>query len=50
MKVAVVTAFYFNVPDNRKLRQQLESELIEMWRSPFNRESWKWWGQPFGKL
>ncbi|NET44767.1 hypothetical protein [Okeania sp. SIO2B3] len=50
MQVAVVSAFYFDVPVERKLRQQLESKLIEKWRSPFNRESWKFWGQPFGKL
>ncbi len=48
MKVAVVSAFYFDVPGDKKLRQQLESELIYKWRSPFNRESWKWWGKPFG--
>ena len=47
MTVEVVSAFYFNVPTERKLRQNLESELIEKWRSPFNRESWKFWGQPF---
>ena len=47
MTVEVVSAFYFNVSTERKLRQNLESELIEKWRSPFNRESWKWWGQPF---
>ena len=47
MKVEVVSAFCFNVPTERKLRQNLESELIEKWRSPFNRESWKFWGQPF---
>ena len=45
--VEVVSAFYFNVPTERKLRQNLELELIEKWRSPFNRESWKFWGQPF---
>ena len=47
MKVDVASAFYFNVPTDRKLREHLELELIEKWRSPFNRESWKWWGQPF---
>ncbi len=50
MKVAVVSSFYFDVPVEKKSRQQLESELIEKWRSPFNRESWKWWGKPFGKI
>lgn len=49
LKVAVVAAFYWNVPVERKMRLKLESELIEKWRSPFNRESWKFWGQPFGK-
>ena len=37
----------FDVPTERRARQNLESELIEKWRSPFNRESWKFWGQPF---
>ncbi|NET45973.1 GIY-YIG nuclease family protein [Okeania sp. SIO2B3] len=50
LEVAVVTAFYWDVPVEKKLRQQLESELIEKWRSPFNKESWKFWGQPFGKI
>ncbi len=50
LEVAVVSAFYFDVPADRKLRLNLESELIERWRSPFNRESWKFWGQPFGKF
>ena len=45
--VEVVSAFYFKVPTERKLRQNLGLELIEKWRSPFNRESWKFWGQPF---
>ncbi|MCC3512256.1 MAG: hypothetical protein JGK29_25445 [Microcoleus sp. PH2017_17_BER_D_A] len=34
---------------NRKQRLQLESDLIYKWKSPFNKECWQWWGQPFGK-
>lgn len=41
-------AFWFDAPVERKARQQLELALILKWRSPFNKECWKWWGQPFG--
>jgi hypothetical protein len=49
MKVEIRTAFWYNTPQLRKHRLQLESELIKKWRSPFNKESWEYWGQPFGK-
>jgi len=49
LDVAVGIAFWYGVPVNRKQRLQLESELIYKWRSPFNKECWQWWGQPFGK-
>jgi len=49
MDVAVGIAFWFGAPINRKQRLKLESELIYRWRSPFNKECWQWWGQPFGK-
>ena len=47
--VAVGIAFWFGAPAHRQQRLKLESELIHKWRSPFNKESWQWWGQPFGK-
>ncbi|MEG4279132.1 hypothetical protein QUA62_16885 [Microcoleus sp. MON1_C1] len=49
LDVAVAIAFWYGAPVNRKQRLQLESELIYKWKSPFNKECWQWWGQPFGK-
>ena len=49
LDVAVGIAFWFGAPANRKQRLKLESEVIYRWRSPFNKECWQWWGQPFGK-
>lgn len=49
LDVSVAIAFWYGAPANRKQRLQLESELIYKWRSPFNKECWQWWGQPFGK-
>jgi hypothetical protein len=48
LDVAVATTFWWNTPVQIKARQQLELALIVKWRSPFNQESWKLWGQPFG--
>ena len=50
LKVAISTAFEWDALGDRKTRQQLEKELILKWRSPFNKECWKCWGQPFGKI
>jgi hypothetical protein len=44
---AVAIAFWFDTPSNRTARLNLELSLILRWRSPFNKECWKWWGQPF---
>lgn len=49
LAVKVATSFYYDVPLNTRQRKKIESELIHKWRSPFNRENWKWWGQPFQK-
>lgn len=49
LDVAVGIAFWYGASANRKQRLQLESELIYKWKSPFNKECWQWWGQPFGK-
>ena len=46
--VTVQIAFYQDAPDDTRARQQLEQSLIQMWRSPFNKENWKHWGKPFG--
>lgn len=49
LDVAVAIAFWYGAPANRKQRLQLESELIYKWKSPFNKQCWQYWGQPFGK-
>ncbi len=45
---AVSIAFWYDAPMARKARQQIERALILKWRSPFNKENWQMWGQPFG--
>ncbi|MFW6296841.1 MAG: GIY-YIG nuclease family protein [Halothece sp.] len=49
LEVQACSAFYYDVPEDTRSRQRIESELIYKWRSPFNKENWKWWGQPFQK-
>jgi predicted GIY-YIG superfamily endonuclease len=49
LPVTVGVAFSWDAPQQKKARLQLESELIYKWRSPFNKECWQYWGQPFGK-
>ncbi len=44
---AVVMAFVWDVPQAAPLRRELEQHLIQLWRSPFNRESWQYWQTPF---
>jgi hypothetical protein len=45
---AVGIAFWFDTPSDRRARQDLELSLILRWKSPFNKENWERWGQPFG--
>ncbi len=40
-------AFWRHAPAERRPRQKVESSLIFKWRSPFNKENWKFWGTPF---
>lgn len=47
-KTFINIAFWWDSPSNTKKRQQLEQKLIQKWRSPFNKEMWGIWGQPFG--
>ena len=47
LPVLIRSAFWWSVPEDRKARQSLEKQLILKWRSPFNKECWRWWGQPF---
>ena len=44
---AINTGFWWDTPSETRPRQQLESALIYRWRSPFNKENWKFWGTPF---
>ncbi|MHC5916364.1 MAG: GIY-YIG nuclease family protein [Nostoc sp.] len=44
----VSIAFWWDAPTDRRSRQELELSLILKWRSPFNKENWERWGQPFG--
>jgi hypothetical protein len=48
LQTAVNIAFWWDAPVERKPRQELEQALIQKWRSPFNKEMWQRWGQPFG--
>ncbi|MCC5641204.1 GIY-YIG nuclease family protein [Nostoc sp. CHAB 5844] len=47
LQTAVNAAFWWDAPVDRRARQQLELKLILKWRSPFNKENWELWGQPF---
>ena len=40
-------AFWPCAPVERQSRQRLESSLIYRWRSPFNKENWRYWNMPF---
>ncbi|WP_341531563.1 GIY-YIG nuclease family protein (plasmid) [Nostoc sp. UHCC 0302] len=48
IKTAVNAAFWWDAPVERRSRQELELNLILKWQSPFNKENWQRWGQPFG--
>ncbi|MBD6620541.1 GIY-YIG nuclease family protein [Komarekiella sp. 'clone 1'] len=48
IQTAVNAGFWWDAPVERKPRQELELNLILKWRSPFNKENWERWGQPFG--
>lgn len=41
------TGFWWDAPTEDRPRQRLESLLIRKWRSPFNKENWKFWNTPF---
>lgn len=47
IETAVNIGFWWDAPVERKARQELELSLILKWRSPFNKENWERWGQPF---
>ncbi len=41
--------FFYDLPPEKKLLRQWETDLIYKWKPPFNKESWQYWGQPFTK-
>ena len=47
LPVTVNIGFWPHAPNDRRDHQQLELELIMRWRSPFNKENWRFWGTPF---
>lgn len=47
IKTAIGIAFWSDAPAATRPRQQIESNLIDRWRSPFNKENWTFWGTPF---
>ncbi|HEY9764709.1 MAG TPA: GIY-YIG nuclease family protein [Trichocoleus sp.] len=47
LSVTVNIGFWPYAPGDRKSRQALESDLIQKWRSPFNKENWAFWNTPF---
>ncbi len=49
LDVAVNSAFWEHIPADKKVLLEWERELIIKYRSPFNKENWKYWGQPFQK-
>ena len=47
IKSEIGIAFWPEAPEDRQARQKLESQLIYKWRSPFNKENWRYWNTPF---
>ncbi|WP_306423259.1 hypothetical protein [Nostoc favosum] len=47
IETAVNIGFWWDAPVDRRTRQTLEQAMIQKWRSPFNKENWERWGQPF---
>ncbi len=50
LEVRVCSAFWYDTPSDRRSRLKLESQLIKRFSTPFNKENWQRWGQPFGKI
>jgi hypothetical protein len=46
----VCAAFWYHVPPKKKILLEWERELIYKWRSPFNKEMWEIYGQPFKRV
>ncbi|MGV2827922.1 hypothetical protein [Myxosarcina sp. GI1(2024)] len=58
LEVKMCSAFWYDTPRDkpdgmaslRRSRLKLERELILRFFPPFNKETWRRWGQPFGKI
>ncbi|MGV2831972.1 hypothetical protein [Myxosarcina sp. GI1(2024)] len=50
LEVKMCSAFWYDTPSERRSRLKLERELILRFFPPFNKETWRRWGQPFGKI
>ncbi|NJN75679.1 MAG: GIY-YIG nuclease family protein [Synechococcaceae cyanobacterium RL_1_2] len=49
LPVAINISFWYDTPTRRSDRLKLEESLIKKFKSPFNKENWALWGQPFCK-
>ena len=49
LEVLLCAAFWGAIPPDKKILREWEKELILRWKSPFNKEMWDTWGQPFKK-
>jgi hypothetical protein len=47
LPVSVRISFWPHAPEATRPRQKMERSQIEKWRSPFNKENWRYWGTPF---
>jgi len=47
IETAVNIGFWWDAPVERRARQTLEQVMIQKFKSPFNKENWERWGQPF---
>lgn len=49
IETEVCAAFYKNIEAEKPTLLAWERHCILKWRSPFNKECWRYWGQPFTK-
>jgi hypothetical protein len=47
IRATINIGFWWDTPKEERPRQRIEKDLIKMWRSPFNKENWSFWGTPF---
>ncbi len=49
LEVLPALAFEWGAPEETRLRQTMEFELIKKWKAPFNKENRATWGHPFAE-